>query len=241
MDGTNKLLTPSSKQPYLTLAAPLVTSKNKNLLLSLAPSSHTAISGRSPPSFQWGEEDIETADGQTLRSGVGRERGDGIACANDCFEWTIHIVYSATWRVPVLYFTVRHFDDGRPVSWEEIHELLSFDLGEVRKGRPVGEWPILTQEFHPGTAEPCFVLHPCHTAKRMSHILGIAAAPTEKTPSKAPYIMSWFSMVAPTVGIHVPPEIFVDLAKAKAKSLHSAAGSAIVGHNAKDEAKLSGC
>ena len=78
-----------------------------------------------------------------------------------------HVIYSLSYRVPVLYFTAS-YSNGRLVPLSELWKLLpteqvcSYD----------GKRDILTQTEHPLLQRPFYCLHPCNTAKAMGAILG---------------------------------------------------------------------
>jgi len=101
-----------------------------------------------------------------------------------------HIVYSASYSVPVLYFNCYH-DNGQPLSLEELWETVP----SMYQARLAGErWATLTQVQHPLLGFPCFQLHPCHTADLMKSL---------DVPPKSNYILSWLSAVGPVVHVNL--------------------------------------
>ena len=170
-----------------------------------------------PDTDAWDEEGVIVGDELTVPTAPKAIRREGFQ------EWQIHIVYSCTWQVPVLYFNARHVD-GRPATWQEVRPLLPVSLDAVEAGAAV--WPSVTQEAHPGTGTPCFMLHPCHTAARMKGMMkntGSAAGSDDRCESHereekdstrtSRYLLCWFSMVAPAVGLSVPPPFFQEYAR----------------------------
>jgi len=195
----------------------------------------------------WEEEGVIVADACTLavRTPAVQEEGEaaGEAGAGRLQAWDVGIVYSEAWRVPALYFSARDAsgsgatprgggtDDGTgggngaklPLRLRDVAPLLPFAVPGF--GPPPGEdvgfgsaaWPKVTAEAHPRTGEPCFMLHPCHTAVRMAALLAsrMDSSDTADSAAQGPspqnqpaYLLSWLSMVGPAVGIHVPPHLF---------------------------------
>ncbi|XVE78221.1 hypothetical protein DITRI_Ditri13aG0127300 [Diplodiscus trichospermus] len=77
--------------------------------------------------------------------------------------YDFHVVYSYTFKVPVLYF--RAFcSDGRPLPLDQIEkDLPSCSSKELSKSK----WAFITQEEHPYLRRPWFKLHPCGTGEWM--------------------------------------------------------------------------
>eukprot|EP00588_Corethron_pennatum_P001159 CAMPEP_0194291436 /NCGR_PEP_ID=MMETSP0169-20130528/43381_1 /TAXON_ID=218684 /ORGANISM="Corethron pennatum, Strain L29A3" /LENGTH=315 /DNA_ID=CAMNT_0039039311 /DNA_START=86 /DNA_END=1033 /DNA_ORIENTATION=+ len=150
-------------------------------------------------------------------------------------EWSFDIVYSPTWRVPILYFRARRVDDGgTPLSREHFLRLLDFKCDGVA-GREVGEngkddgrndraWNFLSEEEHPITGAPSFFLHPCRTSEcvgrlRDNYTKGQAAAKNDSakisgdaSPSGLEMLL-WLSLVLPAVKFSFPPNIYLCLAE----------------------------
>jgi len=146
----------------------------------------------------------------------------------DLFVWKIYILWSATWRVPVAYFSVKK-NDGRPASWDEVHNFLSSHTSSTE----IHPMSIkITMEFHPFSGEPCFMLHPCHTAEIMAtinmHSITCSREPNscegfdmllhlgrgEKDDNGTQnYLLSWLTAIAPALGIAVSPSFFSDYTK----------------------------
>lgn len=148
---------------------------------------------------------------------------EGQAGGEQHLEWRVHVVFSPTWRVPVLYFTVCQLN-GAPLTWEQVRAELPAELQrEAEEGSP---WAFVTQEFHPVTAEPCFMLHPCFTAQRMATLLPDLqgdGSVARRTLERHTYLISWLSLVGPC---HAPSAILSPLSPPRvpyprAHSLHS--------------------
>jgi len=222
-DSLDPVISPRSQPPYLTLARPLRRTVRRSHAEPLP----------FPDESLWDEEeDVIAGDELTMPPMPATRSG------NHTQEWHIHILYSSTWHVPVLYFNARHVD-GRPATWEEVRALLPTSLDEA-EGECSSLWPYVTQEAHPATGEPCFMLHPCQTAACVGEMLagggargahGSREAVSGKSSTSAsstssgggggggggdccgdgatvPYLLCWFSMVAPAVGLSVPPLFF---------------------------------
>lgn len=154
----------------------------------------------------WEEGDVLTGD--ELTAAICQDNAD-------VQEWKIHIVYSETWRVPVLYFNARHVD-GCPACWEEVCPFLPESLRESIsvEDTQAASWPFVTQEIHPGTGEPWFMLHPCQTAARMESLvvnnkyLQEESNTSQDRMQKRQYLLPWFCMVSHCMGLSVPPRFF---------------------------------
>eukprot|EP01104_Vermistella_antarctica_P015195 TRINITY_DN4926_c0_g1_i1.p1 TRINITY_DN4926_c0_g1~~TRINITY_DN4926_c0_g1_i1.p1 ORF type:complete len:336 (+),score=53.63 TRINITY_DN4926_c0_g1_i1:239-1246(+) len=78
----------------------------------------------------------------------------------DTFE--LHVLYSLSYAVPVLYFNASR-TDGAPLSMEEVLECLpGAQAGVTRKH--------LSQNEHPINGIPFFFIHPCETAQLMKNV-----------------------------------------------------------------------
>ncbi|CAN1182006.1 Ubiquitin-like-conjugating enzyme ATG10 [Linum perenne] len=110
----------------------------------------------------------------------------------------LHIIYSASFRVPVLYFRPYRSDGG------------NLGLNEIERALPANsvklllesKWTFITQEEHPYLNRPWCKLHPCGTSEWIK--LLFQAEKGVKKPGLELYLLSWFSVVAPMVGIHIP-------------------------------------
>ncbi|KAJ9697537.1 hypothetical protein PVL29_009385 [Vitis rotundifolia] len=125
--------------------------------------------------------------------------------SHDVRYFDFHIVYSASYRVPVLYFRT-YSSDGQPLLLEDIEKELP---GKSTNVLMESKWTFITQEEHPYLNRPWYKLHPCGTSEWMKLLfltdpsLGVSqGVPVEL------YLSSWISMVGQAVGLKVPLEMF---------------------------------
>ena len=149
-------------------------------------------------------------------------------------QWNFSVVYSDTWQVPLLYFTVQwiHTKNGSPCTRSEVLKLLNFyRTGRQENGLSADDvddgWDFISQEEHPITGIPSFFLHPCQTEDRLTLVLASSAIDFEVTKDHAAVNMSanntstdrlyltngsllwtWMSMVLPSVGCPVSSHNF---------------------------------
>ncbi|XP_034689362.1 ubiquitin-like-conjugating enzyme ATG10 isoform X2 [Vitis riparia] len=123
----------------------------------------------------------------------------------DVRYFDFHIVYSASYRVPVLYFRT-YSSDGQPLLLEDIEKELPGNSTNVLME---SKWTFITQEEHPYLNRPWYKLHPCGTSEWMKLLFltdpslgGSQGVPVEL------YLSSWISMVGQAVGLKVPLEMF---------------------------------
>eukprot|EP00899_Mesostigma_viride_P006591 jgi/Mesvir1/15933/Mv08256-RA.1 len=109
--------------------------------------------------------------------------GAGASCCPlpPCHLYDYHIVFSASYGVPLLLARGYH-PDGQPTTPCEVEHDLGMGAGQ---GGPDGcqvgpdascqmeidRWRFLTQMEHPHLHQPWFGLHPCETAPRMALLL----------------------------------------------------------------------
>jgi len=128
------------------------------------------------------------------------------------FEY--HIVYSISYSVPVLYFTVTK-TDGSLVQIEDIWKWIpKFYLSETTSDatndisilyQKYGS--MLTQMEHPILMRPFYAIHPCHTSTLMKNIFVGKHCDQNKLPLNADnYLISWLSSIAPIAALHMKPE-----------------------------------
>jgi len=141
-------------------------------------------------------------------------------------EWSFDVVYSPTWRVPVLYFRVRYVDavgrnpsGARPTRCQVLQLLLSRRQYRSQYGKDFWDdedhedaaWNFLSEEMHPITGVPSFFLHPCHIAERVGQLCTHAVCTDSDTVSRAPpslLILFWMSLLMPAVNHTFPPKIY---------------------------------
>lgn len=118
-------------------------------------------------------------------------------------EWNFSIVYSDTWMIPVLYFTVKHCDSGTPYLRSQVLQMLN--LNDDRHVEDT--WDFLSYDEHPVTGEPSFFLHPCQTSDRLGLLF---QEQTEQGAIISP-LLSWMNMILPAVGFQIPLKTFVQV------------------------------
>jgi len=111
--------------------------------------------------------------------------------------WRFSIVYSHTWRVPVLYFDVEN-QDGSPCSRSSVVDMLT---QMHHQNDTQDSWDFVSYEEHPLTGHPSFFLHPCRTRDRMHRIKASTATPALR-------LLIWMSMILPSVGYSIPATAF---------------------------------
>ncbi|XWS75977.1 hypothetical protein CRYUN_Cryun01aG0137600 [Craigia yunnanensis] len=114
--------------------------------------------------------------------------------------YDFHIVYSNTFRIPVLYLRA-YSSDGRPLPLDEIEkELPTCSSKELSKSK----WTFITQEEHPHLKRPWYKLHPCGTGEWMKLLfLSDTSQPKFEVVVEL-YLLSWFSVVGQVVGLRIP-------------------------------------
>jgi hypothetical protein len=115
-------------------------------------------------------------------------------------KWKFSIVFSDTWRVPVLYFTVQHEDGTLLLRSQVLEVIMNVDDNEI-----ANTWDFVSYEEHPTTGEPSFFLHPCQTLARVQQLLQ-----TQQTAGVSP-LLSWVAMILPAVGFRIPTRAFIRL------------------------------
>ena len=150
---------------------------------------------------------------------------------NQSTQWFFSVVYSDTWQVPILYFTVQGWstDDnknGSPCTRSEVLDLL---LNNYSNENTIYDgfdtWDFISQEEHPITGIPCFFLHPCQTEHRLKVMiestLASSSSPNydENTTVTATddgsclltngsILWSWMSMILPSVNCPISSSYF---------------------------------
>ncbi|KAJ1830614.1 hypothetical protein LPJ73_008241, partial [Coemansia sp. RSA 2703] len=111
-----------------------------------------------------------------------------------------HIVYSPSWRVPVMYLRVKHIHEGVVTDLNKIKHMLIEDhcvrqaVGAVEFGGALG------MQDHPELNIPFMYLHPCHTGT----LLETVASGDDVCVGIEQYIAAWISLIGPAVGIFLP-------------------------------------
>lgn len=122
-------------------------------------------------------------------------------------HWHFSIVYSDTWRVPILYFTVDD-SNGNPCSRSQALAHLK-QLSATNHVKD--SWDFLSIEEHPVSQVPSFFLHPCQTSERMQTLISTVSCHEDLVDNRNKpnlLLLSWMSMILPSVGYPMPSKIF---------------------------------
>ncbi|KAJ4730374.1 ubiquitin-like-conjugating enzyme ATG10 [Melia azedarach] len=127
--------------------------------------------------------------------------GDG-----EVHYYDFHVVYSASYRVPVLYFRA-YCSSGQPLALDEIEKDLPSCSAKVLLE---SKWTFITQEEHPYLNRPWYKLHPCGTSEWMKLLFLGDTRHTKSGVKFEQYLVSWFSVVGQVVGLRIPSEMLND-------------------------------
>ncbi|CAH1447095.1 unnamed protein product [Lactuca virosa] len=133
------------------------------------------------------EEPFDTAT--LVQSTIDSDNGD---------RYDFHVVYSSSYRVPVLYFHAQT-SDGQPLNIGEIEKNLPSKSSDVLME---SKWTFITQQEHPYLNRPWYMLHPCGTSEWMKLLLADHAH-----NSTDRYLVSWFTVVGQVFGLKLPLEM----------------------------------
>lgn len=111
------------------------------------------------------------------------------------FEWRFSVIYSDTWRVPIMYFTVQDVA-GNLCSREQVLQMLS-------NATTQDSWDFLSFDEHPVTGTPSCFLHPCQTEARLEMLM------SDKSNSDT--LLAWLSMILPAVGHSLSAKTFQEI------------------------------
>ncbi|XP_063962395.1 ubiquitin-like-conjugating enzyme ATG10 isoform X1 [Lytechinus pictus] len=136
----------------------------------------------------------ELNDHVTVKSSI-----EELQCESCQFEY--HIIHSASYNVPVLYFTACK-SDGKLLTLDEVWGQVPGSYQERLRHQ---RWTFITQQEHPLLGRPFFQLHPCRTADLMKSVV---------PHHKGNYVVTWLSSVGPVVGLELPLA-FADLCQAR--------------------------
>ncbi|GFP91189.1 ubiquitin-like-conjugating enzyme atg10 [Phtheirospermum japonicum] len=124
--------------------------------------------------------------------------GPGVHC------YDFHAVYSASYRVPVLYFRA-YCNDGQPLHLDEIEKDIPVNSTQLLSK---SKWTFMTQEEHPELNRPWYTLHPCGTSEWMKLLLSSDVLIAQgRIPVETKYIISWFSVVGQVFGLKLSSEM----------------------------------
>ena len=118
-------------------------------------------------------------------------------------EW--HVVYSNTYRVPVLLFQFT-LADGQPLDSEQVMAAIQ-QHSDGRSSSLVldaahnTELPPVSCISHPALCRPFYCLHPCQTARVMALLQSEPA--TRDKDEGALNVLAWLSAVGPFVGLRL--------------------------------------
>ncbi|KNC82169.1 hypothetical protein SARC_05550 [Sphaeroforma arctica JP610] len=139
---------------------------------------------------------------------------------NTWFDMEYHIVYSLSFKVPVLYLTGRK-KDGKLLRSDDI--LGCLPAYQVATFRNLST-PVVTQVEHPLLGVPYLMVHPCRTEDLMQIVLSAKSEFTDRVVSRTRsdiyqasrtciennaassghnYIVSWLTLVGPIFGLKV--------------------------------------
>jgi len=136
------------------------------------------------------------------------------SCGNDIHHYDFHVVYSSSYRVPVLYFRA-YYSDGQPLMLDEIEKDLPANSAKVLSE---SKWTFLTQEEHPYLNRPWYTLHPCGTSEWMKLLLdtnkmdsGGGSSAAKGGVAVEQYLVSWLSVAGQVFGLKIPFEMSTTL------------------------------
>lgn len=122
--------------------------------------------------------------------------------SDDVHVYDFHVVYSFSYKVPVLYFQ-GHQAGGQLLTLDEIKEdLPSRSLKVLNESK----WTFVTREEHPHLSRPWFTLHPCGTSDWMKLLL--EQTKLADMDQSLQYLPAWLSVVGQAVGLKIPLELY---------------------------------
>ncbi|WZY96140.1 hypothetical protein YC2023_068469 [Brassica napus] len=123
---------------------------------------------------------------------------------DEAHYYDYHIVHSASYMVPMLYFR-GYSSDGKPLSLDVIkRDLPSSSVSLLLESK----WTFITQEEHPYLNRPWFKLHPCGTEEWIKLLSESSSSDGCQIPVEL-YLVSWFSVVGQVVGLKIPREMLI--------------------------------
>ncbi|KAK9281280.1 hypothetical protein L1049_004177 [Liquidambar formosana] len=118
-----------------------------------------------------------------------------------CYDF--HIVYSTSYRVPVLYFRA-YCSDGQPLVLDDIEKDFPVNSAKLLLE---SKWTFITQEEHPYLNRPWYKLHPCGTNEWMKLLFLGDPSLSRIGVAIEHYLVSWLSVVGQVVGLKIPLEM----------------------------------
>ncbi|XP_058482381.1 ubiquitin-like-conjugating enzyme ATG10 isoform X1 [Solea solea] len=125
-------------------------------------------------------------------------------------QYEYHILYSCSYRNPVLYFRVFTLE-GRSLSLEDVWRSVHPNFRLQLQNSPLN---TISQQEHPLLGQPFFMLHPCRTEEFMRPV--VQAAQEQHRPMN--YVLTWLSVVGPLLGLDVPLKYHTQLQSAAGPS-----------------------
>lgn len=166
-----------------------------------------------------------TTAAESCRGGDDKEREEELSCSQEddfidgativqnhydaSHHYDFHVVYSASYRVPVLYFHA-YCSDGRILVLDDVEKSIPATSAELLM---LSKWTFITQEDHPYLNRPWYTLHPCGTSEWMKMLFSNEPAPAEGGAAVAKYLVSWFSVVGQVFGLKIPFEMLSSIGK----------------------------
>jgi hypothetical protein len=166
-----------------------------------------------------------TAITTAAATGTGKESTLPTTTTN--LQWNFSIVYSDTYEVPVLYFTVQDCDTGNPCGRQKVLDCLITNqkqdgINDDEEEQYIGHvdtWEFISQEQHPILNVPSYFLHPCQSSQRLYLLLQAAeeSCPdndidnnmnTSRQKTMHAIVWIWMAMILPAVNHPIPPSYF---------------------------------
>ncbi|XP_059305070.1 ubiquitin-like-conjugating enzyme ATG10 [Lycium ferocissimum] len=123
-------------------------------------------------------------------------------------HYDFHVIYSSSFRVPVLYFRA-YCSDGEPLAIEDLEKDFP---AYTAKELAISKWTFITQEEHPYLNRPWYTLHPCGTSDWMKLLFSNEpSAVSQVGVAVEKYLTSWFSVVLPIFGLKIPLKLSLDV------------------------------
>lgn len=119
------------------------------------------------------------------------ERIDQKYLNGEIYSLNLHIVYSESYTVPVLYLNLFK-SNGSIAKYEEIYDYFRLNKDELKI---CGSDLILTQQEHPILFRPFYFLHPCKTSEWM------IATNLNDQGKKLNFTLKWLSFVFSALNI----------------------------------------
>ncbi|KAL3358858.1 hypothetical protein AABB24_015774 [Solanum stoloniferum] len=116
-------------------------------------------------------------------------------------HYDFHVIYSSSFRVPVLYFRA-YCSDGEPLAIEDLEkDFPAYTAQELA----VSKRTFITREEHPYLNRPWYTLHPCGTSEWMKLLFSNEpSVVSQGGVAIEKYLTSWFSVVSPVFGFKIP-------------------------------------